>query len=204
MKSSGCPCLLTTPCHERCTCVTPLSSSGCSRCCSYGSVQQREERAGRLAKIIDRSQRGQRDGTVPSVHEMRASLDKLVEYADVFTSMLDELAMLRAKDRLRTDSIPPAETSDLPPDAATGLYLDVPFSVVDFEWLKMSFNSYAQRNDGGPQRVGQLMLTFAAIHRDERATSEFLRVMNTIILPLLRRLRLKEQPHLTRLGAAGE
>jgi hypothetical protein len=49
----ACPCLHTTPCHERCTCVMPLSSSGCQRCCSYGSAEQRAAAAEALAKIID-------------------------------------------------------------------------------------------------------------------------------------------------------
>lgn len=53
-------------------------------------------------------------------------------------------------------------------------------------------------------RPTQLMLVFQAIRRDERPTTEFLRVMNTVVLPLLRRLRLKEHPHFTKLGAAGE
>jgi hypothetical protein len=178
----------------------PLSSSGCRRCCAYGSVEQRAAMATRLAKAIDRKH----GDPPPSVHEMRASLTKLVEHADTFETMLDELARLRAKERLRIDHLPPADTDDLPPDAATGLYLDVPFDVVDFEWIKMAFDTYAHRHDGGLKRISQLMLVFTAIRCDERATAEFLRVMNTIVLPLLRRIRLKEQPHLTKLGAISE
>ena len=45
----SCPCAYTTPCHERCTCINPLSSSGCRRCCMYGSVEQRTAMAERLA-----------------------------------------------------------------------------------------------------------------------------------------------------------
>lgn len=52
-RDAACPCLHTTPCHERCTCVTPLSSSGCRRCCSYGSAEQRAAAAETLAKFID-------------------------------------------------------------------------------------------------------------------------------------------------------
>jgi hypothetical protein len=58
MQLLACPCLHTTPCHDRCTCVTPLSSSGCRRCCTYGSAEQRSARARRLAALID--------GTAPS------------------------------------------------------------------------------------------------------------------------------------------
>ena len=46
----SCPCAYTTPCHERCTCINPLSSSGCRRCCMYGSVEQRTAMAERLAR----------------------------------------------------------------------------------------------------------------------------------------------------------
>ena len=140
----------------------------------------------------------------PSIHVLREMLSKTIEHAGILMTMLDELAMFRAKARLLADAAPPAAADDLPPDAATGLYLDCPFVVDDFTWLKMAFDSYANRHDGGPKRASQLMLVFEAIRRDDRATIEFLRVMNTIILPLLRRLRLKEQPHLTKLGAAGE
>lgn len=52
-EDRACPCKYVAPCHDRCTCVTPLSSSGCSRCCTYGSVEQRTARATRLAAAID-------------------------------------------------------------------------------------------------------------------------------------------------------
>lgn len=201
-QDSACPCLYTTPCHDRCTCVMPLSSSGCRRCCTYGSVEQRAAMATHLAKAIDRGQHS--SDPAPSVHEMRESLTKLIEHANIFETMLDELALLRAKERLRADVAAPAGTEDLPPDAATGLYFDVPFAVEDFLWLNQIFNAYLGARDGDPTRPWQLHLVFAAIRRDERATAEFLRVMNTIVLPLLRRIRLKEQPHLTKLGAISE
>lgn len=50
---TGCPCCYTTPCHPRCTCVHGASSTGCYRCCSYGSVEQRTAKAKFLAPIID-------------------------------------------------------------------------------------------------------------------------------------------------------
>jgi len=141
----------------------------------------------------------------PSIHALRKMLSKTVEHSEVLTSMLDELAAFRANARLGVEVQETAVTDDLPPDAATGLYLDVPFDAEDFMWIKMAFDTYAHRNDGGgPKRISQIMLVFVAIQRDERATKEFLRVMNTSVLPLLRRLRLKAQPQLTQLGAAGE
>jgi hypothetical protein len=91
--------------------------------------------------------------------------------------------------------------ADLPPDAPTGLYLDRPFDVDDLEWITMAWAAYLSRGEG-PPRPFQLMLVFKAIRRDERAVEEFLRVMNTIVLPLCRRLRLQEQPNLRDLGAA--
>lgn len=45
----ACPCRYTTPCHKRCSCVTPASSVGCNRCCTYGSVEQRTARAIEIA-----------------------------------------------------------------------------------------------------------------------------------------------------------
>lgn len=53
MEHEACPCLHTTPCHPRCTCRMGGSSSGCSRCCSYGSTQQKRAWARVLAKVID-------------------------------------------------------------------------------------------------------------------------------------------------------
>ena len=138
-----------------------------------------------------------------SIHELRQALSSTVQHTEILTAMLDELAAYRAKDRLGAQPQDSASTNDLPPDAATGLYLDVPFKVEDFVWIKMAWDAYLNRDHGSP-RPGQLMLVFQAIRRDERSTGEFLRVMNTIVLPLLRRLRLKEQPQLTKLGAAGE
>lgn len=37
----GCPCLYVGPCIAACTCVNPAMSGGCSRCCRYGSLEQR-------------------------------------------------------------------------------------------------------------------------------------------------------------------
>ena len=52
-RHQSCPCLHTTPCQPRCTCVHGGSSSGCYRCCSYGSKEQQKHAAERLAKKID-------------------------------------------------------------------------------------------------------------------------------------------------------
>ncbi len=49
--AEACPCLHTTPCDPRCTCVEPLSSTGCSRCCSYGRKAQQIIAAEHLAAL---------------------------------------------------------------------------------------------------------------------------------------------------------
>jgi hypothetical protein len=139
-----------------------------------------------------------------TIHELRQAITKTVENAEALTAMLDELAVLRAKERLRADALPAAATDDLPPDAPTGLFLDRAFSAEDFVWIKMAFDKLLQSGVQGQGRPGQIMLVFQSIRRDERATAEFFRVMNTIMLPLLRRIRLKEQLDLVRLGAASE
>ena len=51
---SGCPCLYTTPCSPRCTCVLGTSSEGCKRCARYGSQEQKEARAQYLSALEQR------------------------------------------------------------------------------------------------------------------------------------------------------
>jgi hypothetical protein len=141
----------------------------------------------------------------PPIHEVREVLAATTAHLGVLSAMLDELAAHRARTRLGTNAAPPADTDDLPPDAPTGLYLDVPFCAEDLEWITAAWTAYQSRGGGeGFPRPTQLMLVFQAIRRSERATPEFLRAMNTIVLPLLRRLRLRDQPQLAKLGAAGE
>jgi hypothetical protein len=48
-----CPCRYTSPCDPSCTCVNPFSSRGCARCCSYGSLDQRQRNAERLARMVE-------------------------------------------------------------------------------------------------------------------------------------------------------
>ena len=152
-----------------------------------------------------RVSQGRPSVTASSIHELRQSLATTVQHAAILTAMLDELATFRAKVRLRADPQEPAENADLPPDGATGLYLDRPFVAEDLEWIKMAWDAFLAHGDvGGTNRASQIMLVFQAIRRDERATTEFLRVMNTIVLPLCRRLCLKTRPQLSQLGAASE
>ena len=48
----ACPCLHIEPCDPRCACVSPYSSRGCVRCCSYGSKEQQKSAAGYIAAAI--------------------------------------------------------------------------------------------------------------------------------------------------------
>lgn len=61
VDAKACPCLHTAPCHDSCTCVCPLSSSGCHRCCTYGSPDQQQAKAEFLATAFDRAA-GDSDG----------------------------------------------------------------------------------------------------------------------------------------------
>jgi len=70
---SACPCKHTAPCSDRCTCVDPLSSSGCLRCCSYGSPEQRKAQAERLAACEEaRALTGDLRGYTMTADEIRA------------------------------------------------------------------------------------------------------------------------------------
>lgn len=44
-ESRGCPCTLTKPCMDVCSCANMAHSGGCLRCCRYGSEEQRKARA---------------------------------------------------------------------------------------------------------------------------------------------------------------
>lgn len=46
-----CPCNYGKPCHEMCTCKTPISSYGCDNCCTYGNLKQRELKAKQLKSL---------------------------------------------------------------------------------------------------------------------------------------------------------
>jgi len=48
----ACPCVHIAPCHDRCACLNPLSSSGCRRCAKYGSREQQRSAAARIASAI--------------------------------------------------------------------------------------------------------------------------------------------------------
>jgi len=49
----SCPCTYGNPCRENCTCVVPTSSMGCARCCSYGSREQRQQKAAFLIEMLE-------------------------------------------------------------------------------------------------------------------------------------------------------
>ncbi len=50
--TKSCPCHYITPCSDNCTCAKSYMSGGCMRCCSYGSIEQRQRKAEWLAEKI--------------------------------------------------------------------------------------------------------------------------------------------------------
>jgi hypothetical protein len=51
-----CPCTWGHPCNPRCTCVCASSSRGCTRCCTYGSEEQRKAMAAWIAERLGRAE----------------------------------------------------------------------------------------------------------------------------------------------------
>lgn len=51
--AGGCPCLVIEPCQSMCTCAHPFHSGGCLRCAQYGSTEQRQAAARRIAIAVD-------------------------------------------------------------------------------------------------------------------------------------------------------
>lgn len=51
---SGCPCTIegVAPCGPACTCLEPFMSGGCTRCASYGSLEQRQVAARSIAAAV--------------------------------------------------------------------------------------------------------------------------------------------------------
>lgn len=49
MYGAVCACKLTKPCKEQCTCYRGYMSGGCSRCATYGSQEQKQNAAERIA-----------------------------------------------------------------------------------------------------------------------------------------------------------
>lgn len=45
LKKTSCPCTHGFPCAEDCSCIRPYSSKGCSRCCRYGSDEQKKQQS---------------------------------------------------------------------------------------------------------------------------------------------------------------
>ena len=49
-EKGSCPCEWTTPCDPDCSCINPVMSRGCDRCCRYGSDLQRKYAAEYIVK----------------------------------------------------------------------------------------------------------------------------------------------------------
>jgi hypothetical protein len=50
MRNKTCPCEFTDACSKNCSCANPFLSGGCSRCCKYGSEEQRKAAALSIAE----------------------------------------------------------------------------------------------------------------------------------------------------------
>lgn len=51
--NDACPCRYGNPCSPRCSCVMKFSSSGCLRCCAYGSLEQRRAMSTYIIKRLE-------------------------------------------------------------------------------------------------------------------------------------------------------
>lgn len=79
MTSQGCPCLYVTPCSDNCTCANSPLSGGCSRCCRYGSREQQQAAAQRLAVMETEREESARQNTAlhHAIHDLTATLAKV-------------------------------------------------------------------------------------------------------------------------------
>jgi len=106
---TGCPCTLIQPCNTRCSCFVSFSSIGCSRCCTYGSLEQRRDTALELAKIIDESdalkaENGELLDICKTEHTAIVFELKRAEAAEAQTKVLREALEKIRNDIVRNDS----------------------------------------------------------------------------------------------------
>lgn len=50
---SICPCIVIDACSPHCSCTYSGMSGGCQRCCGYGSFEQRQANAKRIASALE-------------------------------------------------------------------------------------------------------------------------------------------------------
>lgn len=95
---NSCPCCYTTPCHPNCTCVNPSMSTGCNRCCRYGSTGQRKAQAERIVAELARARAAVEVAEAyldfGSSHPMRP--DFIVHFNTSNQRLTDALAKYRA------------------------------------------------------------------------------------------------------------
>jgi hypothetical protein len=124
---AACPCLHTTPCHPRCTCVNGFSSSGCLRCCSYGSKEQQVAKAKWLVERIDTPpavEKAATEGGTPRVDEQLRGTDKRwydkwylsIDFARTLERELAEVKAELAKEQ--RENLDHAETPSFTPNGA--------------------------------------------------------------------------------------
>ena len=96
----ACPCKHIMPCHPRCSCMMPLSSSGCWRCCSYGSKEQQRLMAEKLASRIDNhlTEGALRDKEIAACHKVMQDAWAVLNPI-VYPDICRELSRLLSDDR---------------------------------------------------------------------------------------------------------
>lgn len=89
----SCPCVHTTPCHDRCTCIMSFSSSGCHRCCTYGSDEQQRAMAEHLAKMQGQNEllTACAESTVVDIGQLQIRIDELERDRDMWKQRAEEM-----------------------------------------------------------------------------------------------------------------
>ena len=94
--NKSCPCEHGFPCNPKCTCVNPVSSTGCLSCCRYDSSEQQKLAAQRLAGQLDliRELRQRERTLIDLCHRVDAGLQKFPQSPDT-DRMLTDLETVR-------------------------------------------------------------------------------------------------------------
>lgn len=92
-RNTICPCKHTTPCHPDCSCVVPISSRGCERCCAYGSKKQWKSRAESIANVW--SERDEALATIKDANAVIQAQEMVINHTDKARALKEALAVCR-------------------------------------------------------------------------------------------------------------